>query len=60
MKSLTLECIINGYFNTFHEFDSSFGVSFNTFLLLLVKGKEVLSYFIKLFNSSSFSSVFIT
>lgn len=58
-----LQCVKNGALHAFHDFDSSFGVSFNIFLLLLTiqfKGKNVLSYFIKLLNSSSFSSVFPT
>lgn len=48
-------------FHAFHYFDSSFGVFFNIFLFLLTiwfKGKKVLSYFIKLFNYSSFTSEF--
>lgn len=58
-----LQCVKNGAFRAFNDFDSSFGVSFNIFLLLLTiqfKGKKVLSYFNKLFNSSSFSSGFPT
>lgn len=34
-KCLTLQCIKNETFRALHDFDSSFGVSFNIFLLLL-------------------------
>lgn len=48
-------------FHAFNDYDSSFGMFFNIFLFFLtiqLKGKKVLSYFIKLFNYSLTSGFF--